>query len=387
MTKPAPKNKDALALAAVFVLCAFNFTEPLITLLVGLMTWVVFQIAFRRNIKVLAALISCLFSFAAFEYFGGMIIRSQIARTYETDANHRLRPNQFAGINSDGVRCPVESSDFQTSTCNITFLGDSFTYGEGLKDIRDTFPAQVEEILNARRPPRRVRTVNFGWTSSSPLLSYRLLSEIGAKYKPALVVLCLDMTDFHDDLRYHLGTDMIGAPPIQVIIHRLGLGEYYMQLRSRWVIGDLWQRFASSRAVIPDHRFFITQQPLGDSLPFMNETEQNIRDIARFTRDDLHASFLLVMLPRSYQYSTRECPKNWEAENYQAGGPFVLEPFKWLKAVQARVDFPCCSILEDFQNTKVFPTCFEDDPHWTRDGNRVAAEGIVRCIEAGGFIK
>jgi len=316
-----------------------------------------------------------------------MVIRSQIAKSYETDENHRMKPNPARGINSDGLLCPVEADDFSGDTLNIIFLGDSFTFGLELADGMDSFPYQVERLLKAESPDARVRCVNFGWTSSSPLLSYRLLREIGAKYRPRLVVLCLDMTDFHDDLRYHLGSPVVGATPIEVIIHHLGLGRWFMLLRSRWVVGDWWQKLATANPVVPKSRFFVVNQPLYKSLPFMRETEENIEDIARYTREKLKAEFALVLLPRSFQYSDRECPNNWEADHYQVGGPFVQEPFKWLEDYQRKVDFPCFSLLDDFRRTTVFPTCFENDPHWTPAGHRVAAEGIIRFLRREGLLK
>jgi hypothetical protein len=44
------------------------------------------------------------------------------------------------------------------------------------------------------------------------------------------------------------------------------------------------------------------------------------------------------------------------------------------------VDFPVYSLLEGFQETEVFPTCFHDDPHWNASGSNLAAELIVGHI-------
>jgi hypothetical protein len=45
------------------------------------------------------------------------------------------------------------------------------------------------------------------------------------------------------------------------------------------------------------------------------------------------------------------------------------------------VDYPIYSILRDFQETDLFPTCFENDPHWNPNGTSVAAVAIARRLE------
>src|SRR5690606_34977531 len=83
----------------------------------------------------------------------------------------------------------------------LVFLGDSFTFGYDLEP-EETFVHRVETLLGGAYPGIPVRTANFGWTSSSPLLQHRRLLSIGEKYNPDVVVLCVDMTDFGDDILY-----------------------------------------------------------------------------------------------------------------------------------------------------------------------------------------
>jgi hypothetical protein len=314
-----------------------------------------------------------------------MVIRNRIARTHHVDIDHRMKSNPAAGINADGIRCPVESADFTADTFNIIFLGDSFTFGERLKHGRDAFPAQLEALCQTKYPAARIRTVNFAWVSSSPLLSNRLLADIGAKYKPRLVVLCLDMTD-SDDLRYLVGAQYIGVSPTAFLLAKAGFAEELAELKKRWNFPELWARLLGRKLVVPGDRFFEVNQPLGESVEYMQATEQNLRRIDAYCRDTLKAKFLLVMLPRCFQYSDKESPRNWERYAYTPLGPYVLEPFKWLEAFRPRAGFPCYSLLEDFKKCGVFPTCFDDDPHWTKEGHAVAAKGMLRILEKEGIV-
>jgi hypothetical protein len=117
------------------------------------------------------------------------------------DIDHRLKPN-IEGNNSDGIRCNKEPDAFAPEHLNIIFLGDSFVYGKKVP-TKYIFPQRFERMANSYcNPELTVNVANFGWTSSSPYLSFRLLKDIASKYNPDIVFLCIDMTDFHDDLKY-----------------------------------------------------------------------------------------------------------------------------------------------------------------------------------------
>lgn len=378
------KRTDLIAAAVCFLLAAALFTNLFVTLIVGLVAAAIYHAVYRRNRKVMILLVSLAASYLALEFFGGIVIRRHIARTHHVDLDHRMKANPAAGINSDGIRSPVEASDFTSDTYNIVFLGDSFTYGERLADGRDAFPAQVEALCRLTYPAEKIRTVNFAWVSSSPLLSARLLKDIGHKYKPQLVVYCLDMTDFHDDLRYLVGAQYIGVSPTAFLLAKAGFASELSELKKRWNFPEIWARLTDRGNVVPGDRFFVVNRPLGESIEYMQATENNLREIDIYCREHLHAKFMLVMLPRGFQYSDKESLRSWEAYAYTPLGPYVLEPFKWLKSFRTRAGFPCYSLLEDFQNGAVFPTCFDDDPHWTKEGHAVAARGLLRILEKEG---
>ncbi len=378
---------DVIAGIVCYLLAAAMFTQLATTLVIGLITAGLYLVFWRRSWKAIVLAVSIALSAWALEYFGGMVIRWKIAKTHHIGLDHRMKPNAWAGINSDGLRCSVEADDFHEETYNIVFLGDSFTYGEGLRPGEEPFPAVIEEMLGSRQTGAKVRTINFGWVSASPLLSARQLREIGAKYKPDLVVLCLDLTDFHDDLSYALGPRYVGVSPIGYLVKRADLGFFLYELRDRWNLATLWDAVTGRKTVLPKDRFFAINRPLGESLEYMAQTEANVRDIADYSRQALDARFILILLPRSFQYSDRECPDDWERPTYTPLGPFVEEPFKWLAAFAARVDFPCFGLLEDFKKTRVFPTCLYNDPHWNLDGHKVAAEAIVKILERQGVVE
>ena len=202
------------------------------------------------------------------------------------------------------------------------------------------------------------------------------MEKIGGKYHPDLVLLCLDMTDFHDDIKYR---DQLENP-------RWFSPFTFSFTASTWRRAGPSSRrgcaFQPAIRRIPEQRYFILNQPLAKSRRYLGEIERNIRSIDDFCREKLRAKFVLIMLPRNIQYSARETPNNkLEPGEYLPLGPYVLEPFAWLEEFRQKVKFPVFSMLADFRDSGVFPTCFATDPHWNRDGHAVAARGVFRVLE------
>ena len=295
------------------------------------------------------------------------------------DVDHRPT-HTGGGSNSDAVRGAQEPEEFRAADLSMLFLGDSFTFGLRV-NAGQSFPYVVERRLRARHADKQIHVANFGWTSSSPLLSYRRLVDIGHKYEPDYVVMCIDMTDFGDDIRYGNMLKRRGiywlydkTPLLLKLIQVISL-DFYKKLLG-WTAGHP-----------PGDRFFISNAPLEETRHWFQPLMDNVERVAMWSEEH-GAEFILFVLPRCYQYSDREAPLSDEWESYTAFGPYVLEPFRFFDEVRPAVDYPIHSLLEAFQNTEVFPTCFEDDPHWNPEGHRVAAQAVLEVLapEVDGFL-
>jgi lysophospholipase L1-like esterase len=319
------------------------------------------------------------FALVIFEVGGRVVISRILAGSIDLDVDHRLRPNPLMGINEDGIRTQRRAADFTDDTYNVVFLGDSFTFGLNV-EAASTFPEQVGRLWagpgasnKASRGAggddgREVRVANFGWTSSSPILSLRLLRDIGEKYSPDLVVLCLDLSDFQDDIRYErMLREQSGLTlsPTLFVLRQLGL--------------DRLSGEGSARDA-PDDRLFLANQPLDRVRPHLALTEQAIGDIAEHSRSVLNADFVLVGLPRGFMYDAREHP-NWRRRDWNALGPHRLGMFEWLGELADRVDYPVLPLLGAFSDADAFPTCFGNDPHYNARGHRIAARAIAAGLD------
>lgn len=328
------------------------------------------------------------------------LIITRIGAQYQLNVDHRMIPG--GEINEDGIRYLGSADLIDDEDYVLVFLGDSFTYGHDV-DYEDSYPYMLDAMLSELDCSTRVRIVNFGWVSSSPLLSYRLLRDIGHKYKPDLVVYNLDMTDFHDDLRYevefHLHGD--GRLPSHLLAGRVlrSLLPWVSSAEDGFVptprtahayyerVSVLEAEAEVMESRIPSDRFFATNLPLEKSRAAIeNGVTRNLAQIHDFSSGTLGAETLLVIAPRAYQYSAEESPFNWEQVHYVALGPFVREPFRYFEEEEASLPYPVFSLLDAFEGSSEFPLYFEDDPHWNRQGNRVAAAAVRDYLLSQGLV-
>jgi len=270
--------------------------------------------------------------------------------------------------NEDFLRGTLPASEFTPDTVNVVFLGDSFTYGNYVT-AQQTFPKLVGDRLRVALPGTELRVANFGWTSSSPLLSHRRLVAVGERYHPDVVVLCVDMTDFGDDIRW---ANVIDKNRIYWLYDKLPI-----TLRAAQAIAPrAYERFVAWIVDAPARRFFHSEAPFEETRRYMQPLVDNVAKIHAWCTAR-GAEFVLVALPRSYQHSAREAPRNKEGKEYEVLGPYALEPFELFDELRARDDYPVWSLLATFQSTEVFPVCFEHDPHWNPAGHQVAAEALA----------
>lgn len=296
-------------------------------------------------------------------------------RRFLEDIDHRPAPG--AQFNEHGVRDLRRLSTFRPEDLTLVVLGDSFVFGYGLKPSQ-TIPWQMERMLRTRHRNLPVKVVNFGYISASPYLSLRQLRDFGSAYAPDLVLLCIDMTDFHDDIKYQKYDE---KPGLFGMLRVFPSGFFALKEAAR--------RLGVHEALFgyPADRFFVVNRPLEETRPHLASIQRNIDAIADYVREELGARFGLVILPRAFQYSAREAVHSWERDMYTPLGPYVLEPFRYFEQIAPARDYPIHSLLPAFRETDVFPTTFRRDPHWNPAGARVAARALVRFVEESGLLE
>lgn len=298
--------------------------------------------------------------------------------------------------NKDGVQPNVSSKNYDEAGFNIIFLGDSYTYGAGLEDKRQSFPFVVEKQLQDRFPNKAIRVANFGWRATGPFLQEKKFRTIAADYHPVLVVHAIDMSDFSNDYEHHARMqEMASGMSRRISVFRALIVRFSMLLGVRDFTLWLPQRIGKKEkeekrvSVWPGEKFFFhMQQPLAKSEPLMGATWQAIMKTYKYSRK-LNAEYCLVVLPRCEHYDRGQCPPNdGVIMPFPKSDEFIYEPFKYFEKRAQTSPFPIHSLLPDFQSAGASSTVFSDDPHYNENGHRIAGEAIIRYLIADGvFLK
>jgi lysophospholipase L1-like esterase len=99
--------------------------------------------------------------------------------------------------NSEGLRDIEHPLTKEPGEYRILALGDSFAEGVGAF-LEENWPKQLESLLNERGLPFSTRVISGGRSGSDPALCYRRLAENLLKYRPDMVILATNTSDFGD---------------------------------------------------------------------------------------------------------------------------------------------------------------------------------------------
>jgi len=311
--------------------------------------------------------------------------------------------------NAAGMRSYYDREQFLKYPRRVLFLGDSFTFGLYVPQDK-AFPQVLEQRWQEKLGQRGIAVLNAGVVSYSPFLQKLMFEKELAAWKPQIVVQVLDATDVADDIQY---TEQVRQGP---------QGPYFPQKGFLKLLpsGDTWsdhcalcQRFyvpfsllkafifhpvvMSTYVIGPSairievggrqetNNFFIYRHPLETTLPYFEAMMKNIESVAgSVTRAG--GRYLLVVPPRFQHWNVRECPNNWEADQYTLDDPYRNEMFRFFEERRGAVDFPILNLLPAFQATKEFPLVFEDDPHWNSAGHRFVAGEVEAELQRLGWL-
>jgi len=97
-------------------------------------------------------------------------------------------------INSLGLRGPETTLEKPESTIRIVVLGDSFTFGSGVRN-EDTFPSAMGDFFKTNVPGRNIEVLNLGAGRYNTVNEVSLLFRRGVQFDPDIVLICFFLND------------------------------------------------------------------------------------------------------------------------------------------------------------------------------------------------
>ena len=114
----------------------------------------------------------------------------------------QARARGLAIINTDslGLRATTAGSLYgpkQSNEYRIAVIGDSCTFGEGVRDTENTFAQVLEVVLNQPQQPVKVKVFNYGVSAYSVKEMAATLQYRALDIQPDLVVMVIVPSDFN----------------------------------------------------------------------------------------------------------------------------------------------------------------------------------------------
>lgn len=248
----------------------------------------------------------------------------------------------------------------------ILLLGDSVSWGDGLRDPKMGYPFLLERNLEEADPGRRYEVINSGVPGYSTFQELAYLEKRGLELQPDAIVLQFCLNDVVE--RYRTVAAFGGDANFLGVDTRASIGGPYGWLVRHSRAFEAFGRFVQGLA--RDREAFEVEKMARDALsPELEEAWElalveldRIREIAGQHRIPL----LLVIVPYAFQLEN-------PARLRQPQDRLI----RWAKSAEV----PWIDLLPAFGDEKRYPL-FKDPSHFTVQGHAFAAYLLAPAVRA-----
>jgi lysophospholipase L1-like esterase len=314
----------------------------------------------------------------AAEGYVRVIIEKQLARHSATlspivrrDPNPDVLYGFIPGATADHGRIEINlngyrDSEFPTAETReglflILTLGDSVTFG-GRVQLEEVYSKRLEQRLNARAGPRRVRVLNAGVPGYNTQQELAVLRQLGPQFSPNLIVLGWVLNDADPAYNIYEGESILrqmyplrsfSDVSVRTLLHQSRL---LILLKEQ--VKTFQLRFPQ---LVPESIFYLNSRVQRAEWQRMKEALLEIASFAQSYRAEL----MVVLFP--YEVQLRRgttLPQDDVAQFLRTHGIRVLDVFPALSAHKDKTLF------------------VEDGIHLTSIGHQIVAEDIFNALAA-----
>ncbi|MEK6855098.1 MAG: SGNH/GDSL hydrolase family protein [Nanoarchaeota archaeon] len=102
---------------------------------------------------------------------------------------------KYVNLNNDNMRDRNFNINKPEGVVRIAVIGDSFTFGSGIKDVDKTYSKLIESRLN-EISDKKYEVLNFGLPGKNTKAEIEILEESALKYNPDVIILGYVLNDF-----------------------------------------------------------------------------------------------------------------------------------------------------------------------------------------------
>lgn len=262
---------------------------------IGLLTWI-----FRKKIlkflcvhpKFLINLTVLLITLIGIFLVGEMLIRmffsEKIYNEY-TNGPGSVKLLNNIDYNLLGYRDIEHHTAKDEHVYRILFLGDSFTFGSGIKNLEDTYPKLIEKMLNIEYDSIKVEAVIFAKEGYSVLDELNALKRKGLSFEPDLIILGYFLNDAEEKGSKKGYEDLLYAHyiiPYELgdLMYKYSLFYYFLESRLKKMIG--------SRKSYEDY----IEHLYSDSNPYFKQHKKDLEELIKIANTN-KIPLLVIMIP------------------------------------------------------------------------------------------
>jgi peptidoglycan/LPS O-acetylase OafA/YrhL len=307
----------------------------------------------------------------------------------------RLRYNDYDYVvrtNSMGLASPeIPAARPAPDALRVLTTGDAFTMPEGL-NYEESFPALLDSALSQCLAPRPVQVINAGVTGYGPLEEEPQFDELGALYRPDIVVHEFFVNDWSDIT--------VGAGE-----RRQGIGLTGQRLTRGWLLGHsdlavnarlLYERIVSALtgqiSATQRYKLLLDYYRTGPNplyspanIDRMTRFIAHFRDAARADGGTLVIFYTpggVTVLPRDQiAYLPPSGIPLTDSVHYD-----LRRPFTTLQRITDSLGVPLADLTGPLRAYRPQPVYYPNQWHWNAAGHRAAAAAIMTVLSRHGLI-
>lgn len=280
---------------------------------------------------------------------------------YEQTANNGRGPGAFVyfhkyvSVNENMMREFNYEYEKPNNTIRIAVLGDSYTFGSGLKNFNQSYSKLLEKELNRNEENLSYQVLNFAVLGMNTSEQIRVFTNLSLKYKPDILIIGYCLNKF-DNVDSNLGSVNELDKPL------LGLS---------WLRQVSYLFFYIETKVNNFHESYLEKQTYNEKLLDIYNSQINLeynqnlfKELSKSTKEN-NISVIVVIFPMIYNLN-----------DY----PFSLT-HNIVCNMSKSNNFSCIDLLKDYQDYSPNQLIVNNyDTHPNELGHKIAADEIYNKL-------
>tara|TARA_Y100000310_G_scaffold330908_1_gene403488 strand:+ start:3425 stop:4636 length:1212 start_codon:yes stop_codon:yes gene_type:complete len=270
---------------------------------------------------------------------------------------------KYVHINNDGMR---EEMNYQIQkpkdTIRIAAIGDSYSFGSGIKDVTNTYPKLLESSLNNQFPDKNYQVLNFGIPGKDTEAELDILEQKALKYDPDIVLIGYVLNDFKNvDPKITQKAHLTIIPGIGFWLRNFFYSYSFFEIKANGLLENL------------------KLKPSKNQILLMQIDSEKNRDY----NEALFARLKRISKENDFQVVIAIFPAMFEFDNYQ-----FSDVHNFVKQQSQQNDFLYMDLLDVYKQEPIPELVVNAyDPHPNEKGHRIAKNYILENLINNQIVK